>query len=226
MTENFILGSATALLLTSAASAEFIGFDGVVSINDAGNNVVQMYAVYDNDSAVVLNVFESDISAGAAGDILFNQSDVQMGAGGTWSPSASLDIPDFADSSNDSYVTIGYGVGAAANTNGTALDTQWRGGGFLGGTVPVGAGWYNSYPPNEQVASAFAGGIDGLSGYAVMVGQFVWSGDAVFSFEATVGANAGAGSDFEFGSDLFIIPAPGALALLGLGGLAARRRRG
>ena len=61
-----------------------------------------------------------------------------------------------------------------------------------------------------------------------MIGQFVFDGELIFSFEAEMGANAGPGSEVEFGQDLYTlpaIPAPGALALLGLGGLAARRRR-
>ena len=223
MTKNFIIGSTTALLLSGVASADFIGFDGVVSTNSEGNNVVQMYGVYDNDNAVVLNVFGADIGAPVA----FTHSDVQVAAGGTWNPTASLDIPGFSDSSNDSYVTIGYGVGAAAASNGTSLDPGFGNG--LGGTIPSGAGWFNGNPPAEQVATAFAGGTDGLSGYAVMIGQFVFAGELVFSFEAEMGSNSGAGSEVDFGQDLYTlpaIPAPGALALLGLGGLVARRRRG
>jgi hypothetical protein len=223
MTKNFILGSTTALLLTGAASADFIGFDGEVSVNSQGNNVVQMFAVFDTASAVGLNVFNAEIT----NDGGFVQNDVQIGAGGSWLPSNSLDIPGFADSGNDSYVTIGYGVGAAAASNGTSLDPGFGTG--LGGTVPSGAGWFNGNPPSEQVASAFAGGTDGLSGFAVMIGQFVFAGDLVFSFEAEMGSNSGAGSEVDFGQDLYTlpaIPAPGALALLGLGGLVARRRRG
>ena len=225
MTKNFILGSTTALLLTGAASADFIGFDGTLTTNAQGNNVVQMFAVFDNADAVALNVFNSDI--GASSEFIHN--DVQVGAGGTWVPSASLDIPGFSDSGNDSYVTIGYGVGAAAATNGTNLDPGFGETGGLGGTIPVGAGWFNGNPPNAQGASEFAGGTDGLSGYAVMIGQFVFAGELLFSFEAEMGANSGAGSEVVFGQDLYTlpaIPAPGALALLGLGGLVARRRRG
>ena len=220
MTRNFIIGSTTALLISGIASADFIGFDGVVSTNSVGNNVVMMYGVYDNSDAVVLNVFGADIGAPVA----FNHSDVQVAAGGTWNPTASLDIPGFSDSSNDSYVTIGYGVGAAAATNGTALDPGFGSG--LGGSIPVGAGWYNGNPNNAQTVEAFAGGLDGISGYAVMLGQFVFSGDLLFEFTADIGANTGSGTDVVFGNDTFIIPAPGALALLGLGGLVARRRRG
>ena len=224
MTTNFILASATALLLTGAASAEFIGFDGTFEVNDDGNNVVQMFAVFDNADAVVLNVFNADISTGGGAE--FIHSDVQVAAGGTWNPTASLDIPGFADSSNDSYVTMGYGVGAAAATNGTALDPGFGSG--LGGSIPAGAGWYNGNPNNEQVVSAFGGGRDGISGYAVMIGQFVWNGDnsSCFEFIAEIGSNTGAGTDVEFGSDILFCPTPGALALLGLGGLATRRRRG
>jgi hypothetical protein len=218
-----LIATTVGLSVASFASAEFIGFDGEVSVNSQGNNVVQMFAVFDNASAVGLNVFNAEIT----NDGGFVQNDVQIGAGGSWLPSNSLDIPGFADSGNDSYVTIGYGVGAAAASNGTSLDPGFGTG--LGGTIPSGAGWFNGNPPSEQVASAFAGGTDGLSGYAVMIGQFVFAGDLVFSFEAEMGSNSGAGSEVDFGQDLYTlpaIPAPGALALLGLGGLAARRRRG
>ena len=215
-----LLASTIGLSVASIASADFIGFDGVVSTNSQGNNVVQMYGVYDTSDAVVLNVFGADIGA----PVGFTHNDVQVGNGGSWKPDASLDIPNFADSSNDSYVTVGYGVGADAGTNGTALDPSFGTG--LGGTIPVGAGWYNGNPNAPQTVEAFGGGYDGLSGYAVMLGQFVFSGDLIFEFTADIGANSGSGSEVVFGQDTFIIPAPGALALLGLGGLVARRRRG
>ena len=224
MTKNFIIGTTTALILTGTASAEFIGFDGTLTVNGDGNNVVQMFAVFDGADAVGLNVFNGEITANGA----FLHSDVQVAAGGTWNPTASIDIPGFADSSKDSYVTMGYGVGANAATNGTALDPGFGAG--LGGSIPAGAGWYNGNPNNLQTASAFAGGRDGISGYAVMIGQFVWNGDTnvdgAFVFSAEMGSNTGAGTEVDFGADTFTIPAPGALALLGLGGLATRRRRG
>ncbi len=216
MNKNFIIGSTTALLLTGIASADFLGFDGTVSTNSYGNTVVTMYGVYDNDDAVVLNIFNAEIGAPDG----FIHNDVQAAAGGTWNPTASLDIPGFSDVSNDSFVTIGYGGGA---TDGTALDPSFGSG--LGGTIPAGAGWYNGNPNNPQGVSAFGGGVDGISGFAAMLGQFVFSGD-IFVFDAEIGANTGPGTDVSFGADIFEIPAPGALALLGLAGIAARRRRG
>ena len=218
MTRFFIIGSTTALLLSGAASADFIDFDGIVSTNSQGNTVVQMYGVFDNSDAVGLNVFNADIGSPDG----FIHNDVQAAAGGTWNPTASLDIPGFSDSSNDSYVSIGYGVGPEAATNGTSLDPGFGTG--IGGTIPVNAGWFNGNPTSEQAVSAFAGGVNGVSGYAIMIGQFVFSGD-IFVFDAEMASNEGAGTDVSFGEGFFEIPAPGALALLGLAGLTARRRR-
>ena len=228
--KNFVLGTAATTALATAASADFIGFDGAVSqVGDY--TVIKMYAVYDA-ADIALNVFDAEIVTKDAGG--FNQSDVQIGAGGTWAPNASLDIPGFADSSIDSFGTIGYGVGAAAATNGTALDPTFLDAtGGLGAYVPSGGGWYNGNPTSEQVAGA----VDGIGAYAVWVGQFAFATSRItapkgkphnfFTFDCEMGSKDAAGEVF-FGGDAFIwaVPAPGALALLGLGGLAARRRRG
>lgn len=222
MNKVSLLAMGAALATGAAASADFVSFEGTVNEVD-GYTVIQMFAVYDT-SDIALNVFNSEISTSDAAG--FNQSDVQIGAGGTWSPTASLDIPGFSNSAIDSFVTVGYGVGAAAATNSTALDPTFLDAtGGLGGSVPSGAGWYNGNPSNDIVATAQAG-----FDYAVFVGQFAFtaSTEGSFSFSAEMGSkNAGTGDVF-FGSDEYVwpIPAPGALALLGLGGLAARRRRG
>ena len=211
----------------TAASADFVSFEG--NVNEVGDyTVIQMFAVYDT-ADIALNVFNAQIVTSDAGG--FNQSDVQIGAGGTWAPNASLDIPGFSDSSIDSFTTIGYGVGAAAATNGSALDPTFLDAtGGLGAYVPSGAGWYNGNPTNNQVAQS-QGGYD----FAVLVGQFSFLTSRVtaagennfFIFDAEMGSKD-AGGEVFFGGDAYIwqIPAPGALALLGLGGLVARRRRG
>ena len=226
MMKASLLTTTAALAVASAASADFIGFDGVIS--EVGDyTVVKMYAVYDAED-IALNVFNAQIVTKDAGG--FNQSDVQIGAGGTWAPNASLDIPGFADSAIDSFGTIGYGVGAAAATNGTALDPTFLDAtGGLGAYVPSGGGWYNGNPTNEQVAGA----VEGIGAYAVWVGQFSFANSRVeaagsnnfFVFDCELGSKDAAGEVF-FGGDAYIwTPAPGALALLGLGGVASRRRR-
>ena len=225
--KNIYIGVAATAALTTAASADFLGFDGDVSqIGDY--TVIQMKAVFDNDTDIALNLFEMQVVTEDNGG--FNQSDVQIGAGGTWAPNASLDIPGFADSAIDSFGTIGYGVGAAAATNGTALDPTFLDAtGGLGAYVPSGGGWYNGNPTSEQVAGA----VDGIGAYAVWVGQFAFANSRVeaagsnnfFVFDAQMGSKDAAGEVF-FGGDAYIwTPAPGALALLGLGGVASRRRR-
>ncbi|MEE2681914.1 MAG: hypothetical protein VX641_06030 [Planctomycetota bacterium] len=225
--KTFIIGTAATAAIASAASADFLGFDGnVETIGDY--TVIQMHAVFSNDTDVALNLFEAVITTGDNGG--FNHSDVQSGAGGTWAPTASLDIPGFADSSIDSYANMGYGVANDAATNGTALDPTWLDAtNGLGASVPVGAGWYNGNPGNDVNGTVYGGGVDGISGYGVMVGQFVFetarmTTEDFFVFDSQIGF---ANPEVAFGADLFTygIPAPGALALLGLGAVASRRRR-
>ena len=223
-----LLTTTAVLAVASAASADFTGFDGMVE--EVGDfTVIKVYAVYDA-ADIALNVFNAQIVTKDAGG--FNQSDVQIGAGGTWAPNASLNIPGFADSAIDSFATIGYGVGNEAATNGSALDPSWlEASGGLGAYVPSGAGWYNGNPTNDQVAQS----VEGIGDYAVWVGQFAFATSRVeaagaldfFIFDCEMGSKDAAGEVF-FGGDAYVwaVPAPGALALLGLGGLAARRRRG
>ena len=228
---TIVLGTVATAYLATAASADFVGFDGEVSTN-GDFTIIKMKAVFDTPNDIALNAFEMNISTEDGGG--FHHSDVQIGAGGTWAPNASLNIPGFADSSIDSYATIGYGVGADAATNGTALDPTWLDAtGGLGAYVPSGAGWYNGNPVSQQTGSSYGGGEDGLAGYAVNLGQFVFETSRLsidddfdfFVFEGEFGYAQG--TDVKFGADLFTwgVPAPGALALLGLGGIATRRRR-
>ena len=224
---NLIVGTA-AFAVASVASADFLGFDGVVS--EVGDyTVIKMYAVYDQ-ADIALNVFGADVTTTDAQG--FHHSDVQAGAGGTWSPTASLDIPGFADSNVDSFANMGYGVGPDAAFNGTSLDPTFiDASGGLGPFVPAGAGWFNGNPANDIVAGA----VEGVGDYAVWVGQFSFATSRVeaagglgfFVFDAEMGSKD-ANGDVFFGADSYVwqIPAPGALALLGLGGFAARRRRG
>ena len=88
-------------------------------------------------------------------------------------------------------------------------------------------GWFNSNPPNLQgrVGTAPNTATD------VRTGEFVLSaGKSARAMALTVGYNDSVpGAAVQFGTntfDLGVIPAPGAVALLDLAGLAGRRRRG
>ena len=88
-------------------------------------------------------------------------------------------------------------------------------------TATVGvAGWFNSNPPNLQGRVGPAG--------TMLLGQFALSNTAFMTLFMKVGYNSGiAGAPVQFGEGTFNlgVPAPGAIALLGLAGLTGRRRR-
>jgi uncharacterized protein (TIGR03382 family) len=87
----------------------------------------------------------------------------------------------------------------------------------------VNAGWFNSNPPNLQGRVGQPGNLID----SVRLGQFVVDRDANGgTWNIRIGYNSGvAGAPVQFSESTFNLPAPGALALLGLAGLAGRRRR-
>jgi hypothetical protein len=86
-------------------------------------------------------------------------------------------------------------------------------------------GWFNSSPPNLQGRV----GIAPNTATAVKLGQFVLSQSETnfrtFSLRTAFNNGAGGGVVFADGTFTLGVPAPGAIALLGLAGLAGRRRR-
>jgi hypothetical protein len=196
-----ILAGAAALAVSGFASAGFVGMVTESSV-DGANTVFRVYAQFDNANDVVLSVFGvAGIPAGG-----FFQSDF---AGGTWNP-------QFSTSSADSYVTIG---GVTGFANSTSADPNWGGAGFTQPGIPNNAGWFNSNPPNLQ------GKVD--ASLKTVIAQFTFASTAIQSFTSpiTVSFNQGLGTPTVFGTSTFTVPAPGAVALLGLAGLAGRRRR-
>ena len=230
MNKKVLLAVGVAASVSTAASANFESFTHVVT-NIDGFSQVQVFANFSHADNVFLNIYNADISAAGG----FNQSDFTnlTGGSGSWDQGQSADLPALGiDSALDSFVT-----GADSIT----LDPEFGAG--VGTTIPVNAGWYNGNP-NNAVTGNFAqiSPIDPedpfydpsfvSSVYQVFVGQFVVASDVLdtFSFTASIGYKENADTTTTlFGggtsSESFVIPAPGALALLGLGGLMARRRR-
>jgi hypothetical protein len=158
-----------------------------------------------------------------AGQVNYFQSTTGTG----WQPTNLGGIFDTEALRNaDSFVTIGgfdqggtpdpeQNVGAGA---GTGLDPN-----FGGNTAAYPgdlAGWYNGSPPslNGQVGET-------VVGLGVLVGRFSYDGE--FSIEGStleVTWNQGLGTGGQQ-AGFTVIPAPGVLALLGLAGIAGRRRR-
>jgi MYXO-CTERM domain-containing protein len=218
--------AATSMIAT-AASAEYISAVEVgyeVTAADFGGASVTVYVVdvymKSNDAAdTLLNVYNWN-TVGSAPTTYF-----QSFTGTGWTPT-NLGGPfdNEALQRADSFVTIG---GFAADVRqvpgagaGTGLDPNF--GGSTAAAPGVNAGWYNSSPPNLNGAvMTYDSGVTGtlIGRFSSLGGEFSLAGT---TFEATW--NQGLGTPGQQAG--FTVPAPGAMALLGLAGLAGRRRRG
>ncbi len=215
-----ILGLAAALAVVGSANANFTGYS-VSSSTNGTYNMYQVFGNFDGATDTVLNAFQIHAIAGSslAG---FVHNDVLSGGpstvSGTWNPQF------LAPGAFDSYVCIGGGTGFASG-NSTNGDPGWGTSGLNQAGIPDGttagvAGWFNSNPPNLQ-------GRVGVSGQVLLASMVLAVGDTTGrTFFMKVGYNSGvAGAPVQFGEGLFTLPTPGAVALLGLAGLAGRRRR-
>jgi hypothetical protein len=243
MKKAVVFSAGAAFIVSSAALADVAGIGGqstlryyesdgmtVTDLDGAAFAVLDLYVDfsatnhdgYNNEDSFLLNMFNVNVMANGFG--MFNQSDV---VSGSWSPSFSLDIPGLSNPLIDSFVTIGGGVGSEPNgaaTNGTSLDPSF-GSGVSGDIFNTNIGWY-APPTAEQ------GSVD--IALQAWIGQFAVTGDearggANFDFIGSVGYNYGDSTGAFFaddkGGNFTFVPAPGALALLGLSGLCLRRRR-
>jgi len=231
MRTSMILGSGVAMMLAAGAAADITGaitYDYSVTAEDFGGasvtvNVSDLYLLSDNGADVALNVYNLQLVESA--QVSYFQSTTGTG----WTPNnlgGIFDTPALRLA--DSFVTIGglqqdtllpeQAPGAGA---GTGLDPNF--GGNNAAAPGALAGWYNGSPPslNGQV-----GMLPGTIGMGVLVGRFAYDGD----FDLTgstleVTWNQGLGTPGIQAGFTVNIPAPGALALLGVAGLAGRRRR-
>jgi hypothetical protein len=233
-----MIAAIAGLGVAGVASASFTGFNVTsTNVTNSGQNLVvySVFARFNGPTDTLLNCFNlgSSTAGGLVGYWHKDNADYNSGVlsqeFGTWNPSQTGSIS--LNRPFDSYLTVG---GQAAGTNTSNADPSWVTGGNAdarswnrpdlpnNGTL----GLFNSNPPNLQgrVGTAPNTATD------VRIGQFVLSaGHSARTMTLTVGYNDGVpGSAVQFGTgtfDLGVIPAPGAVALLGLAGLAGRRRR-
>ena len=196
----------SSLLATGTASADFQGVS--IDVVDSGLGIGTTYRIY------------ADIDAGGEVDAVYGDSDnalniesstsfYQNPFGGYGTPSAAL-FTFFPSLEFDSFVTIGL-----LNDTGDAMldiGIDWTD--FeAGGAIWTDNGTWFATPDEAQVRE-----VNGR----VLIGQFTTDGD-ISGFINLQGKNADLTNWTALHID--IAPTPGALALLGLAGLASRRRR-
>ena len=214
-------------VLTTAASADITGVTAVsysktVAEFDGSSvtvGITDLYMLSDDAADTLLNVY--DFNLGASAPSSFYQSTTGVG----WQPT-NLGGPfdNEANRQADSFVTVGgFGLSAeqAPGAGGdTGLDPSF--GGNDADAPGVNAGWFNSNPPGAQgLVGETAVGLGALIGRFSVLGS---EGPDLIGTELKVTWNQGLGTPGSQQS--FTVPAPGALALLGLAGLTGRRRRG
>ncbi len=231
--KNGMIVAIIGLGVTGMASATWTDFYTVkTQTSNSGINldVYQLFARFNGPTDTVLNAFNLD-RTNASGILNgFYHKDNSTGNSGalstgfgTWSPaltgSATLNRPF------DSYLTVG-GLPTAAN--GTSADPSWGNPLSWGRPdIPSGqqCGWF---APGGSIAGRV--GQAGNTANSVILGQFVIGRDVnAGTFNISIGYNSGVpGTPVQFADGTFVlgaIPAPGAIALLGLAGLTGRRRR-
>jgi MYXO-CTERM domain-containing protein len=272
-----VLGAAStaaAMFVASGASADFIGWTSSTRAV-TGGFLVNVFAVTNASTDVILNVSGGSVGLPTAGFITTNSSGGFLqgtGAQSVFAPSGSQSWTTL-----DSFLTVGGGFSTTSGnftgnsaTQGdppwnvtyfdtdlgedvtvSSFNTQSNEAGFTNpnvNSIPATAGWFiaGSTSPARSLASlagirngyASAGGINyGSSSQAAadaangfMVAQLFVSelGGSTFidwKMSATLRRADGTTSNASFQMRIGDIPAPGALALLGLAGVASRRRR-
>ena len=231
----FVATAASAIV--ASADAGFLGFVGSVR-NVGGNTIVDVFAGVSNASDKFLNVYNT-VSNG-----VFVQKGGPTGFyTKTWRPDGATSTRSTLD---DSFMTAGgsaYG-GEYYPSGFTNGDPNFTGASWTPTvpsppftTIPNLAGWYTGDPDSlDNNAESLAGitGRQNLSGgatanFGVWCSHFVVVGEnAVINFSAfssikdgVTGGTSQAQSSGAFNA----IPAPGAIALLGLASFASRRRR-
>jgi MYXO-CTERM domain-containing protein len=233
----FVAAAASAVV--ASADAGFLGF--VASSRTIGAyTVIDVFAGVQNASDKFLNVYNLNTNG-----TFFQATGL---ANKTWKPDAATF--NSTRDSIDSFMTAGTYSGGAysgvyyASTN-TTGDPNFTGSSWnatpaspAATTIPANAGWYTADPTSvDNGAESLAGlqnrvnGTGGASGanfgiwcaHLVLLGNQVIGND--FTFSAFASVKDGVSGAVSQSSSSFPVPAPGAIALLGLAGFSARRRR-
>ena len=220
MKKSLVAGTMLAAAVASVASAGFTGYSVQRNITAGGNIQYQVFANWDQSGLVFLNAFNIATQSGTM-NARHQDFFTADGLVGTWTAGTSVSA---ADRGEDSWVTAS---GLATSSGwGTALDPGFTAGGEVG-DINNGAGWYDATPGTPNAIGV--GGTQG--GYRILLAQIVRNGsdaDALATFYLKNSYKVAGTTTALFSEGTFsigVVPAPGAMALLGVAGLAGRRRR-
>lgn len=219
-----MFGLIGAAALATAANANFTGYSHELITLGNGHVIANVYANFSHANDRVLNVYNSNITTTHVGGFFHSAGNPFWKAGNTQNK----------NTGDDSWINIG------TNPNGTG-NAGGNGGSTVGDpnfvnfddandstdfsvieSIGTGAGWYNGSPANTYGYAFDAGRV--LLGHLVFdtnQGEVTWQGSLTVYLNGATSSTSGVGMQ----PYSFTIPAPGALALLGLAGLATRRRR-
>jgi hypothetical protein len=244
-TLSALAGLGGALIMSGSADAAYVGLHWRLhtTVNAAGVNrdVFRIYAVFNN---------ANDYLTGALGNVANPATIQSLSAAGAFpgsaffNPAAGGNLAPSQDAVNaypatvpwDTFATVGYAIvpgdgGAATTGTSPGFPT------FISGNqwATNDGGWFTPGPQEHGRAGGFNGvtlqaGQGGPGGMGVLMMQLtVNQGNHV---RGTIGVNwsidvplAGQQTGQSFNQTFNTFPAPGALALLGLAGLATSRRR-
>jgi hypothetical protein len=245
-----ILGTSS---IIASADAGFMGF--VALAKQSGSYVfVDVYTAVGNASDKFLNVYETDISTMHV-DGFYQQPGLatktwKPDAANFNSTRSSVD--SFMTAGTFSGAAYGGEYYASANTYGgpNLSGTSWNGtqASPAATTFPANLGWYTGEPwsvdNNAQLLAPLAVGytrFDSSGNTPGSVGSAgaqygIWCSHLVLAnatlanlhiyYSAVAPTRDGVSNTTDSRRGTLIIPAPGAIALLGIGGIAVRRRRG
>jgi len=233
-TQITIASIAAAAGAAGIAHGGFTGFQA--SVRASGSNTfVDVFAGFNTAGDKLLNVFNMNI--GLTGGAAFVQA--AGVAASKWKP-----VDDTSNESlADSFVTLGGfdgGDGHMYTSYSTAGDpnfTNYTTANAL--TIPANAGWYNGVPTTTdiQAITIFGGAYSAWSvaskdAASAAGSTAVWMGHLLVnkastdtSWTFTINGSAEFNTGTNAADTKVFLPAPGALALLGLAGMASRRRR-
>jgi hypothetical protein len=218
MNATFVSGVA-AMAVASFASAGFTGLSVQTSTNAQGNTVYKIFANFDNvglgagQNWVFLNAYNFTTVSGSMNAFHSGTGDI------TWVPQGSSTASHVGNDSWVSATGTHVGSGVALDPGFVEYDADGNPIAGVAEQIPNGAGWYDASPAtaNNVTANSIqlmqivrAGGPG-----EVYTGSFA----ITYKVSGTTAALTGNGS-FSIG-----VPAPGAVALMGLAGLTGRRRR-